>query len=105
MSEEYLLQQALSNYGLANARTRLLQSFWNHVYYVEADDGKQFGLRICPLEFRDKSSLEDELNWLAYITKRSQILAPRPVGVSNCVWKQIALIAYCCPLSILVVYN
>jgi Ser/Thr protein kinase RdoA (MazF antagonist) len=80
MSEEIVLEQVLSCYGLANARTRLLQRLWNETYFVEATDGKRYNLRICSPLLQDKNVLEDELYWLEYVSQRTQTLVPRPIA-------------------------
>lgn len=80
MSEEVVLQQALSRYGLENARTRLLQRLWNETYFVEAANGNRYNLRICSPLLQDKSVLEDELYWLEYVSQRTQTLVPRPIA-------------------------
>jgi Ser/Thr protein kinase RdoA (MazF antagonist) len=52
---------------------------WNHVYHVEAENGKQYSLRLCSTAFQEKRWLEDELVWLDFVAGRRQVRVPRPI--------------------------
>lgn len=77
-SAHRLLPQALHQYGLEQAHTNLLQDRWNHIYRVQAPDGKVYSLRICAPEFRQRPWLEDELRFLDFIAEQGALAAPRP---------------------------
>src|SRR5215211_7615988 len=80
MSAESVITVLLHDYGLERAKTRLLQKLWNETYYIEAENGSRYNLRLCSPTYRDKSSLADELFWLEYIAMHTAVSAPRPLA-------------------------
>lgn len=74
-----LLEKTLAQYNLQNAQTQSLRSLVNQIYRVTDSDGENYSLRICPVEFRERGWLQDELTWLAYLAERDEISVPVPI--------------------------
>jgi Ser/Thr protein kinase RdoA (MazF antagonist) len=82
-NNQLLLQQVLDRYGLTGARSFPLRSYNNQVYRVERADGQCFSLRICGFLNMKRSSMEDEMQWLAFVAQHNPRLAPRPIANAN----------------------
>lgn len=74
-----ILSGMLGRYGLADARARVLQDRWNHIYRIDTRDGAAYSLRITAPEFKERRWMEDELAFLDFAAGVGTVAAPRPV--------------------------
>lgn len=79
MNSGDLLESILLQYGLAGARTRILQERWNHIYRIDIADGGAYSLRVTAPEFKQRRWMEDELAFLDFAAGVGTVAVPRPV--------------------------
>ncbi len=79
-NSQFLLQQVLQRYGLADANAHSLRSYNNQIYCLERADHQRFSLRICGFPNMKRRSMEDEMIWLDFVAQHNPRLAPRPIA-------------------------